>query len=86
MNTTLHRRLEKLESVNAPDVSRLLILGRYDTPYADVIGLRGGGPRLPDDVMRLPGETVAELHARAAALVTGPGPLLLGVLYAELNN
>ena len=83
MKKTLDARLLALESIESPDSSRLLILGRYEAQDSDVIGLRGGDARLPADVLRLPGETVETLHARAAAMVSGAGPLLLGVLYRD---
>lgn len=82
---TLTTRLEKLEGAQADAATpaRLLIIARYDAPDDTVIGLRGGGPRLPDDVLRLPDETLKELQTRAAAMVKGPGPLLCGYVYAD---
>lgn len=80
---TLSARLEKLETIATPEPSRLLCLGRYDKSDDDVIGLHCGGPRLPSDVLRLPGETLEELQTRAAGMIRGPWSLLVGLMYAN---
>lgn len=81
---TLTTRVEKLEGVQAAAATpaRLLFLGRYDCDD-DVIGARESGPRLPNDVMRLAGESLDEFQIRVAAMVTGPHPLLVGLLYGH---
>ena len=82
---TLTTRVEKLESIEtaAATPARLLCLGRYDKSDDDVIGLHGGAPRLPDDVPRLPGESLEELQTRAARMIKGPWPLLVGLMYLD---
>ncbi len=79
----MRARLDKLETIATPEPSRLLCLGRYEKSDDDVIGLHCGGPRLPSDVLRLPGESLEELQTRAAGMIKGPGPLLVGLMYAN---
>lgn len=38
---------------------------------------------LTDDVLRLAGETLEELQTRAAGMIKGPWPPLLGLMYAN---
>lgn len=74
----LKQRLENLETIATPEAPPLLVLGRTGKADSDVIGIHGGGPGLPGEVPRLPGESLDALQARAAALVTGAGPLVFG--------
>ena len=80
---TLSARLDKLESIATPEPSRLLVLGRTGKADSGVIGIHGGGPRLPGDVLRLPGETLEELQTRAAGMIKGPWPLLVHLMYSD---
>ena len=79
---SLSARLAALERTAIPPPVALLFLGRTGKPDSDVIGIQSSGPRLPTDLQRLPGESLEAMKARAALLVTGPGPLLVMLRYA----
>ena len=83
MSALLLRRLEALESRTGPAAPRLILLGRVGRADGEVTGIRAAGARLPQDVHRLPGETLDGLEERALALVQGPGPLVAGLCYGE---
>lgn len=56
---------------------------RADKPDSDVFGIRASGSRPPDDVQRLPGESLEALKASTALRVAGPGPLLVMLRYVS---
>ena len=80
---TLSARLGALERTAIPQPVALLFLGRTGKPDSDVVGIQSSGPRLSIDLQRLSGESLGAMKARAALLVTGPGPLLVMLRYAS---
>lgn len=60
---------------------RLIVRGsfRSDPPA----GIRAALPHLPDDVLRLPGETVEQMGKRALHLAQGHGVLVVDLFYAD---
>lgn len=83
---TTKRRLDRLEQSAKMKRGReptIILVGCAGRDDAAVVGIKAVGMRLPA-VTRLPGETVDAMKARAAARVTGPGPLLAFASYGEL--
>ena len=77
MSAAIDRRLKVLETraSAAADGPRLILICCVGKPESDIAGIRASGPRLSQDVVRLPGETIEALKLRATALVQGAGPL-----------
>ena len=83
MSAAIDRRLTLLETRASAEADgpRLILIGRVDKPDSDIVGIRASGPRLSQDVVRLAGESIEALQARATALVQGAGPLAVLVHY-----
>lgn len=79
MTAPIRRRLDALECLEGAAAQRpLLVITRYD---GEPIGMEMPPP-LPD-VLRLPGESVDALAARASARIPGVTPVLLFAKYDD---